>query len=97
MKIQVTQKHIDDGKAGSCMTCPVALAITEATGYKVKVNQLHIRFIDFYRLYPTPVSVYTFIRLFDETNLKPDPFEFELDLTNIIIGHCEDRIQTSAT
>ena len=37
-KINVTQKHIDEGKKGECATCPVALAFKETMHTNVMVG-----------------------------------------------------------
>lgn len=97
MLVQVTQKHIDEGKAGECCSCPIALAINDllsdefesAAGTKLitisgkKAGCVSLKL-------SAPVSAAKFIVDFDDFNdeqmggQKPDkpvPFSFELDIS----------------
>jgi hypothetical protein len=87
MKIQVTQKNIDAGTAGSCTRCPIALAITDV-GPKVHPGFRYVTvgddyvcvYCDGYRRYEykLPLEAKMFIR--DVDALKPvNPIEFELE------------------
>lgn len=80
MKINVTQKHIDNGKSGDGSYCPVALAIKEQTNlncfvgrYAINVNNKIIKY---------PKGVLGFICDFDYKfkTKNPQPFSFELEL-----------------
>lgn len=77
MKIQVTQKHIDEGKPKCPNNCPVALALIDAGLLNVGVTPVWIRVED--KKYHAPTGVYVFVQNFDEGQ-KLEPFEFELDL-----------------
>lgn len=77
MKIQVTQKHINEGKRGECFNCPIALALLEATGQQWDVS-FHMACSWHYNL-NLPEIAQEFIGRFDyEKTVKP--FEFELPI-----------------
>lgn len=76
MKISVEEKHIKTGTAGSCFSCPVALAVREATGAKDVWVGSHIRVNG--RLYAVSDAVLDFIRIFDDLE-EGYPFSFYLD------------------
>jgi hypothetical protein len=44
MKVDVTQEDIEQGRSGSASSCPVALAVTRATGRKCGVTQDYLYF-----------------------------------------------------
>jgi hypothetical protein len=76
MIVSVTQKHIDDGRRGSCDKDLVALALLEA-GYKnVWVSPDRIRANGL--TYEMPPEVARFVRDLDQMRFV-DPFEFELE------------------
>lgn len=94
LKVSVTQEDIDHGQAGG-RKCPVALALTRATGRNVGVALSYFGFYEveikaFGPAIPLPEEVTKFIHAFDETRMpsriKPEtteglkPFEFEVDL-----------------
>ena len=88
--IQITHKHICNGKAHSCSACPASLAIREYLGevcagafvyQSVVIVQVHndddplgYCSTDF----PTPSAVQDFIRLFDNCPAMALPLEFEI-------------------
>lgn len=78
MLIQVTQAHIDAGEPCTNIGCPVALALSEATGHSAAIGST---------IYvgnheePTSKEVFTKIRHFDRTS-EMQPFEFEIKYEN---------------
>lgn len=77
MKIDVTRHHISNGSRGSCVGCPIALAILEATGERdvlVSAASVMIGSVE-YRL---PTSAYDFMSDFDQGRGNAEPFSFEL-------------------
>lgn len=77
MKIKVTQDHIDHGLRGSCMQCPVALALRDA-GFLAPfagVENIHVQ----RKFVTTPDTVQEFMKLFDN-GLPCEPFTFEIGL-----------------
>ena len=84
MVITVTQKHIDNGRRGLMLSCPIALAIKERTGLSVVIVG---RYISVYtnnidlRQCKTSEKALGFIYDFDSgINVKPFTFECELNL-----------------
>lgn len=77
MKVKVTQKDIDNGKAKDCRTCPIAQAIRRTNPNKVIIVDRDIIYID-KKLYSTPQKASTFINLFDDGD-KVKPIDFELN------------------
>jgi hypothetical protein len=81
MVIQVEQRHIDrartliEATGLRCPNCPVALAITEALGFPVKVIGPEY-YIGMDR-YPLPDSVAKWICEFDQGG-PVKPFDFEI-------------------
>lgn len=77
MKIQVTQKHIDRGVRNSSSMCPVALALSDATGMSCHVSSHHIACGDT-RIYrkDMPDGLPTRVGVFDAFGVII-PFEFE--------------------
>ena len=71
--IEITSKHIEDGVGGSCIQCPIALALQEE--YKtidVEVNNdgdphLLVNNKELFIPYNQQSDVQDFIELFDET------------------------------
>lgn len=92
LTVQVTQKHIDDGKPTDGCNCPVALAIREHFPGLVGPHSVHVRAI-YATVYlpdgrvldaPLPREAQHFIKVFDasEEALPADPFTpFEFTLT----------------
>ena len=81
MKIEVTQKDIDEGVQGECQLCPIALAFKRKT--KLKHVDVSGKYIVLYRrksnnLHELPKEAQTFIKRFDgEKTVKPFSFELE--------------------
>jgi hypothetical protein len=82
VKISVTQEHIDKGERWSFHSCPLALAVTEASGNLAGVGTESI--------YPNwdkigltkitmPAEVANFRSRFDESS-PVEPFEFEISI-----------------
>lgn len=68
--VHLTRDHIDRGEPGECLTCPVALAISEATGLVAWVVPAMIVLFgedgrEIWRFH-TPAAVRTLIERFDE-------------------------------
>lgn len=79
MKIKVTQEHIDRGTKKACSTCPVALALREATGMECEVSTTIAFLPNNDNGIPLPIDAKDFIRRFDAGTLV-QPFEFELPI-----------------
>ena len=78
MRIEVTEKHIENGKTMSDTKCPVALAIQDLIPNRnVRVGARWIR-IDGQWI-QSPSHVCNFVREFDD-HKDVYPFSFELDL-----------------
>lgn len=83
MKIEVTQKDIDNGVQGECQLCPIALAIKSTSNFKrVYVNG---KFIEVWhrgnqgiKTYELPKKAQTFVKRFDRQE-PVKPFSFELE------------------
>lgn len=77
MKVHVTPKHINQGSKFNCESCPVALALREATKKWVRVygSQLNVGHI----IYKTPDIVISFLTDFD-SGRDVKPFSFELEV-----------------
>lgn len=85
MIISVTAEHIRHGIRQSCIQCPVALALQEATAqstWKVGFSyaRLYSRHKSVARI-ELPLLVQDFIKSFDTTDDHQEPFEFEIDYT----------------
>lgn len=91
--IHLTEKHIKVGQPQSCSCCPIALAITEATGFQyIRVTPGEVKCYDntpkdqpkllWYAVFPFEVT--RFIHNFDSyvQDLKPFSFEIEIITTN---------------
>ena len=80
MKIQVTQKHIDEGFRGSCSSDPICLAMKDAGLKRPWVSPDHIAWDLDNRHYSvkTPELVWGFMVDYD-TGRYVRPFEFELE------------------
>lgn len=78
MKIEVTQEHIDSGNRGSCLSCPIALAIMQATGEpRVDVGFNSARIGDM--VYRLPLTAQGFIGRFDSNHpCRVEPFTFHI-------------------
>lgn len=77
MKINVTRHHISNGSRGSCVGCPIALAVLEATGERevlVTSTSVMIGSVE-HRL---PTSAYAFMSDFDQEHQNVEPFSFDL-------------------
>ncbi len=84
MKIQVTKKHIEKGKAKDCERCPIALAILEQVPNCVSVDVTELDICGCLNCgtafdITIPRKASDFVVAFDNyRNVKP--FEFELEL-----------------
>jgi hypothetical protein len=80
MKIQVIEKHITDGKRGSCTHDPVALSLLDAGFQKpwVSPGYLAWRFENKDYFQAIPENVLEFMKQFDNGQLVY-PFDFEVD------------------
>lgn len=85
--IQVKQKHINEGKRGNALLCPLALAIAADTGRRVLVMPGAFRFagnLPDYEGYESkyrnlPGTAELFRKRFDH-QLTVRPFSFEVEL-----------------
>lgn len=77
MKIEVTQKHIDYGKRWSTKSCPVALAIAEATGSRVRISPYRNIVHAMRQVLNIPEEATRFMDKFD-VGLPVEPMTFEL-------------------
>ena len=77
MRIQVTQKHIDEGMENDCFRCPVALAFLDAGFFRPDVhgNCVWLVGVGSFDLSDT---VETWIQDFDE-GYPVQPFAFEVE------------------
>ena len=82
MKIEVTQKDIDNGVQGECQSCPIALAFKRNSNIKrVYVNTKSIDVLHYgigVKSYELPKKAKTFIKRFDRQE-PVKPFSFELE------------------
>lgn len=101
MIVDVTQSHIDQGKAGDCSACPIALALKELIpdnfSVSVKFTVAHIvsHTYNTFRTIPLPKSAIEFIMDFDK-HFPMSPFKFEVDLvlpSSIDDGHQFDKVE----
>jgi hypothetical protein len=78
--IRVTQEHIDRGKPGDGCSCPVSLAMRDATKYHCHVcrSTFYIRDLEI----DLPEQAKQFINAFDSLG-HVSPFEFELDIPEL--------------
>lgn len=87
MVISVTQNHITRGRRNNCYSCPIALAIIDATGCnKVVVNEDSV-YYSYYEedgthrgfYHRLPRSAMKFVKEFDESEGEAcRPFKFKL-------------------
>jgi len=78
MMIKVTQELIYDGIRKDCLMCPVARAMTTATGKCVVVGQAWWRYSGMEKVHRLPEHVANFITDFDVLG-KASPIEFEVE------------------
>ena len=82
MKIEITQKDIDNGVQGECLLCPIALAFKRSSNFK-RVY-VHCKSIQVFKhgkgvkTYELPKKAQTFVRRFDRQE-PVKPFSFELE------------------
>jgi hypothetical protein len=78
--IDVKQEHIDKGRRTSASSCPIALAIVDATGKSAGVTRDYIALYGFMsmRHYMPPKEAQDFIRKFD-MQIPVEPFSFVLE------------------
>lgn len=86
IKIEVTQKHIDNGKSEDCYSCPIALAVSEHLHEYVEAHVMHgsVSFLPITgrdTVTKLPFEVRDFINEFDEGG-EVEPFSFELFIPN---------------
>lgn len=83
MRINVEQRHIDNGIRMSCTKCPVALAIREATGRELDVKSRRV-FENAEPIAFLPDEVSGWIRSFDvyweNEGYTPKPISFDIEL-----------------
>jgi hypothetical protein len=81
MRIEVKQEHIDKGIRAKCTTCPVALAIHEATSGELGTVYVDVTtvFVGSMTSIPLPIVAIEWIAEFDYQGTG-EPFSFELDL-----------------
>ncbi len=81
MTINVTQKHIDAGSRNRCFSCPVAMAIKEATGeeWAVDGRAAFRTALGAEGVCQLPPEAKRFVLLIDHLG-HVEPFSFELDL-----------------
>lgn len=85
MKIEVTQYHIDNGSKAHACLCPIALAISDATGVDdIRVNYTTAMVTRWFEdkepvrtHYHMPTEASQFVDRYDTGDLV-SPFEFEL-------------------
>lgn len=83
--VVVTEADIMQGRAGDCLSCPVALALNRCLGGHWSVSVDGLRRLPTAGksdlLIPTPDEVVDFIDWFDDDDAPaPLPFSFELDI-----------------
>lgn len=87
MLIHVKTKHIRQGKQANCFTCPVALALKEATGYAASVDFHKLKFYNHryetVAMIVTPKVVAKWIAAFDKLKKNAKPFRFRLKIINV--------------
>jgi hypothetical protein len=76
MRIEVTQKHIDEGKRNRPTCCPVANALHEATKLRWYVTHRWAETEKCTKWFQLPDEVSQRIKLYD-TEEKMEPFTFE--------------------
>ena len=80
MKIQVTQREIDDGEPGNAESCPVALAIMRT----LDVDDVRVKYAEIWiegQKFEAPLKVCGFVENFDDEDGDiPEPFEFDLEM-----------------
>lgn len=82
VRIEVKQRHIQDGVKGECFMCPVALAVTEITHCMTRVGTEFIKVYDEpFQKFEMPAEVAKFIEEFDDGD-SVQPFSFDLPLLN---------------
>ena len=79
MIIKVTQEHIDKGCKLNTLSCPVALAMEEATGDNWSVGSVFFWLESKKKAIPITIKIRYFIEDFD-SGKKVLPFEFELNI-----------------
>lgn len=78
--VEVRWDHIQQGVARNIRSCPVALALKEATGTAWTVSQYSLYEINSLNcMLPAPEAVHDFVVLFD-TGTPVQPFSFEIAL-----------------
>jgi hypothetical protein len=79
MKIEVTDEHIFQGQPNNDELCPIALALTEATGVQWKVRyKTAWKSTSDRRHRHLPASAVEFVKAFDAKE-SVEPFSFEID------------------
>lgn len=81
-KINVTQKHIDNGCRHKCGSCPIALAIKDVVPYfyDIRVGTMAVSLDSSWEeFFELPAYAKEFVHSFDSGD-KVIPFSFEIDL-----------------
>ncbi len=80
MQITVTQEHINEGKRLDCEKCPIALALSEATGLSWSAGMMLMEASSTPpQVFPAPQSCIRFMGRFDEgIGEAVKPFTFEI-------------------
>lgn len=80
MKIKVTQSDIDNGEGGSCVACPIAIAIRRSVRSKIKAVRVQKEYFSLNDgFYDLPQEAQSFISEFDQQRAVK-PFEFNIKL-----------------
>jgi hypothetical protein len=86
MKVDITQKHIDNGKRFSSFMCPLALALEDACpGRRFSVGPSTATIFELdgeEQTYRLPPKAQEFVATFDR-QLPVEPLGFELDETPV--------------
>lgn len=78
MKIEVKQQHIDAGYKAGAFTCPIALAMNDATKSKWCVGPWEAVHVPTDTVHKLPPQAQKFVHDFDDRK-DVSPFSFEFD------------------
>lgn len=80
MKVEVTQRHIDNGNRCDCWDCPIAKALSETLSGHVAVGSRDVNLPGISGSdVPLPPEAIAFIKAYD-AGQQVQPFSFELPL-----------------
>jgi hypothetical protein len=85
MKIEVTQQNINDGRKHNCTSCPIALAIYQATGEEAAVSCFRTYLGEDCAGIALPSSAALFIERFD-AGKSVSPFSFDLPIPTPLVN-----------